>query len=89
MGRGGSNEELGAELTLAPPLRGTAKRHRRDSPPARGRKEAELELEGAGWVRERRAPPTPTGAVNAMDMDGRELGGERKARLSGGRRRRG
>jgi hypothetical protein len=51
-----------------------AKRRRRDSPPARrGRKEAELEVEEAERARERTAPPTIAGVVNAMDAS---LGGE-------------
>jgi hypothetical protein len=49
-----------------------AKRRRRESPPARTvRKEAELEVEEADRARERTPPPTPAGAVNAMDELGK------------------
>jgi hypothetical protein len=63
---------VGAELTLEPPLRSAAKRRTvprcRDTPPARrGRKDAELEVEDAEKARERRPPPSPAGAVNAME----------------------
>ena len=62
---------MGAELTLEHPLRAAAKRRSLprcpQSPAARGKKDAELELEEAVRARERRPPPSPAGAVNAMD----------------------